>query len=32
VLSWPDRVEISRDGEAIVVPVAEAPAAVWGGR
>jgi precorrin-3B synthase len=32
VLSWPDRVEISRDGEAMITPVADAPAAVWGGR
>jgi precorrin-3B synthase len=28
-LSWPDRVEISRDGHSISVPVADAPAAVW---
>jgi precorrin-3B synthase len=31
-LSWPDRVEISRDGHSISVPVADAPAAVWAGR
>ncbi len=31
-LSWPDQVEISRDGRSIPVPFADAPAAVWASR